>query len=117
MRGLPSVSTSLSAGSSTLPGGMLPRSASSTEFVVSSRWKFIFAVVLQQLLDPLRVPLAGQLDQDAVLPLGDDGRFLHAGLVDAAPHDLDRLRDRLATLLDQVLLIEAERDERCPARR
>ena len=39
---------------------------------------------------------AGQLDEDAILPLALDRRLLGAGLVDAAADDLDRLLDGLA---------------------
>src|SRR6185437_2712630 len=49
-----------------------------------------------ELLDMLRIVDAGELDEDAVLPLALNDRFLGAGLVDAPAYDLDRLLDRRA---------------------
>src|SRR5437879_3185147 len=51
----------------------------------------------QQRLDMLGIVDAGQLDEDAILPLALDRRLLGAGLVNAAADDLDRLLDRLAS--------------------
>ncbi len=49
-----------------------------------------------ELLHVLGILDAGKLDEDAVLPFALDDRLLGAGLVDTAPHDLDRLLDRRA---------------------
>src|SRR6202022_944151 len=45
----------------------------------------------QPFLDARGVVPAGQLDEDAILALALDRRFLGAGLVDAPADDLDRL--------------------------
>ena len=50
----------------------------------------------EQCLDVLGIVDAGQLHENAVLPLALDRRLLDPGLVDAAADDLDRLVDRLA---------------------
>ena len=55
--------------------------------------------VLDQVLDPLGIVDARQLDEDAVLALAGDQRLRHAELVDAVADRLDGLRD--GVVLDQ----------------
>ena len=50
----------------------------------------------EQLLDPVGIADAGQLHDDAAVALLGDLRIDHAGLVDAAADDLDRLLHRAA---------------------
>src|SRR5690606_31768806 len=61
-----------------------------------------------ELLDALGIVDAGELDDNAVLALALDSRFLGAGLVDATAHDLDRLVDHRPARGDEGLIGVAE---------
>ena len=66
----------------------------------------------EQALHALGIVHAGQLDEDTVFALPLDGGLPHAGLVDAAPDDLDRLIDRREPAgLDRLL---GEQDLKAP---
>ena len=70
-----------------------------------------------QRLDALGIVDAGQLDQDAVRPDALDRRFLGAGLVDPAAHDLDRLLDRRGTAPFELDIGRLDRDRAAGAHR
>ena len=68
------------------------------------------AVFTKQLLDPIRVVDAGQLHDDAAVALSRDLWIDHAGFIDPAPHDFDRLLHRLNGPLMQRDRRQGQRD-------
>ena len=69
----------------------------------STRWKVRRAVLAQDVLHPLGIVDARQLHDDPVVALALNGRFAHAGFVDPAADDLDRLRDRVGELAPRLI--------------
>ena len=101
-------------GSSSSPGGTLPRRASSSDAVVSTSWNVILAVLPMSALTCSGSSMPGSSTRMRSAPTRWMVGFLGAGLVDAAAHDLDRLIDRRRALRVELDLAGLDRDR--PAR-